>query len=89
MSFLLHSLNIYRSGNSMDEYEGELWRFSRDEYERFKESKYCAMMYKDKMSFREVFDTGNHVFVIAGGGIDLDFYDDIFNPFLNGETNEI
>ena len=64
---------------------GDVYRFTKEGYERFKKSKYASMMYKDKMTLKVVLQKGNDIFVKAGEGIDYKFYEDIFNPFIHGD----
>ena len=67
----------------------DVYRFTKEQYERFKKSKYASMMYKDKMTMEVVLHRGNDIFIRPGEGIDLDFQTDIFRPFINGDnTNE-
>ena len=63
----------------------DIWRFTKEQYDRFKGSKYYGMMYKDKMTLKVVLQKGNDLFVKAGEGIDYRFYEDIFNPFIHGD----
>ena len=62
-----------------------IWRFTKEQYDRFKGSKYYGMMYKDKMTLKVVLQKGNDIFVKAGEGMDYKFYEDIFNPFIHGD----
>ena len=44
----------------------DVYRFTKEGYERFKKSKYASMMYKDKMTLKVVLQKGNDIFVKAG-----------------------
>jgi hypothetical protein len=67
----------------------EIYRFTKAQYESFRGSKYYGMTYKDKMLMEVILHRGDNIFVKVGEGIDLDFYTDIFKPFINGdETND-
>lgn len=60
----------------------DICRFTKAQYERFKSSKYIGIMYRDKMSMEVVLQKGNDILIKSDGGIDLKFYEDIFNPFI-------
>tara|TARA_R100000656_G_scaffold76076_1_gene56229 strand:+ start:172 stop:414 length:243 start_codon:yes stop_codon:yes gene_type:complete len=59
-----------------------IFSFTPDQYEKFVSSKYIGEMYKDKMVWTVVRTTKAAVTIQVGVGIDLDFFNDIYRPFI-------